>query len=153
MTTSPATYWRAVENFARYYGPGWVQQAAKENPLKYRFSIRRPAGMRTAYADWYGVLRDARQDNGFVHPEFLAAMCWYSNAVNVQPDYHLARVSPDARLRELAARQSHRYDDVLAPLLPWHTLEHAPIGGRWDDARWVALLAHNGGPYKPVRRL
>ena len=144
---SPATYWLAVENFARYYGPGvWQQRAAEhDNPLAYRFSIRRPVGMRTAYADWPAVMRDARRANGFAHPEFLAALCWYASAVLVRPNWQLCRLSASPMLRELS---EHRYGDVFAPVLPWATLNAAPQGGRWNDARIVRILRDNNGPYQ-----
>lgn len=145
--------WSTIEQIARYYGPDWVRVAAKCSALGYRFTISRARPARPAYADWPAVVRYAYRygAGGFVDNEWLAAMCWYSGARLVTPNYHAAQVSTDPRLRDLAKRTAHRYGSILAPVMPWHALESAPLGGRWDDARWVALLAYNDGPYSTTK--
>lgn len=150
--------WSTVEQFARYYGRAWPQHAARHSPLGYRFSISRARPARPPYADWPAVVRYAHaisDSGGYVDTDWLAAMAWYADARLVTPDYLAARSSTDERLRALALRDKHRYSSILAPLLPWHTLDCAPTGGRWDEARWdearwVRLLHDNGGPYAPL---
>lgn len=150
MTTQDA--WHMVRQFALYHGPNWPAVAASESILGRRFVLRAYRGARIPYSDWHAVVRYAFQtsDNGGrVEDAWLHAMLWYSAARTAVPDYVAARRSLDPRMRELADRTRDWYWPVLAPLLPWQALENAPRGGRWDEARWIALLAYNGGPYQP----
>lgn len=146
--------WNTIEFFARYYGPQWINIAAQYPALGYAFpGISKGRAELPALAQWPEIVRYARRHGGgFVDVEWLAAMAWYSNAITITPDYRVARISLDPRLRELAQRHAHMYGPICAPLLPWEALQSAPTGGRWDCARWVALVVHNGGPYQQPRR-
>jgi hypothetical protein len=142
-----------IAHFAAHYGPAWVQHAAAHSPLGYRFMIGRGKPTTPPYADWHAIVRYAFQcgAGGYVTNEFLAEMVWYAGARTVHPDYITARTSADPRLAALAQHDRHRYGPITAPVFPVHVLDSLPHGGRWNDARWVSLLVHNGGPYQLPR--
>ena len=139
--------WNTVRQCAQYLGRGWVNIAASESLLGPTLTVSQARAAQVAYGDWKTIAKHARlssRSRVAVDVEWLAAMCWYSNAIEITPDYWRARVHRDPRVRELSLRDRHRYGPVFAPYIEWSALESAPTGGRWDEARWVSLLAIDG---------
>lgn len=150
--TSPWTHMRRV---FEHCGSTWPQLAALDPITAPFITLSRERSYPIAYSNWGTVVRHARLSSASracVDADWLAAMSWYSAAVMLVPDAWLAKVSDDARMRDLAKRDKHRYGPCIAPVLSWAALESCPDGGRWDEARWITLLIENAGPYA-TRRL
>lgn len=146
------TAWAVLQQ-ARLHHSNWLQACQSESLLGRRPAMGEAPDCRMGYGPWPRTVAYAfgtgRRDGMWKtpHPEWHSAATWFASSLVVRPDYRAARAHHDIRLAALAQRQSWRYGIIVAPLLPISSMHSWPVGKRWDDARWVALLSLHNGPY------